>query len=40
MTTKSSKANTEEVKDRPKKFMIYVGVGRLRKKPAAKSSWK
>ncbi len=40
MTKKPSKANTEEVKDKPKKFMIYVGLGRLLKNPVAKSSSK
>jgi hypothetical protein len=40
MTTNPSKTDTEEVKDKPKKFMIYVGLGRLLKNPAVKSSSK
>jgi hypothetical protein len=38
MTTNPTKTNAEESKnDKPKKVMIYVGLGRLLKKPAAKS---
>jgi hypothetical protein len=41
MAMNSSKASTIDVKDKPKKFMIYVGLGRLlKKKPIAKSSSK
>jgi hypothetical protein len=40
MTTNASKASAEKQNDRPKKFIIYVGLGRLLKKPAAKSSSK
>ena len=41
MATSPSKTNAEELKDdRPKKFMIYVGLGRLLKKPTVKSSSK
>ena len=36
-TVNPPKKRTDEAQDKPRKFIIYVGLGRLLKKPAAKS---